>query len=468
MKRLNGYRMMLELIGFVAVIMVSAANAWGAGFLDDFDRPDGEVGNGWSIWTDGGIEPKIVDNEVLIAGQQGRNWRRSGIYRPVDGETRFSFDFKADDQFNVHIELYDQENPDDGIDFYAWPGGPFYYSYRYRVSNEWTGWIQIPGSQMRAGEYNNLVVEQDGTEFTLTLNDQVIGTATKDNIIRIGEVFIGSDAAAGIVGSLHIDNVIIGQTPITDFNADGIVDSKDMWIMYNHMGEDYPLCDIAPQPFGDGIVNSQDLLVLAGYLFPDLVARWRLDEEAGDIALDCIGGNNGTCHGGPVWAPSVGNVGGALVFDGADDYVSAPSILDPVNGAFSAFAWIYGGAPGKVILSQADGTGSGSTWLGINSLDGTFMTGLFGTLESGTVITNLQWHHVGVVYDVDSLHRRLYVDGILSAEDTTVVAGLPSDGGLHIGAGRDLDPASFFLGMIDDVRIYNVALSDEKVEALAK
>ena len=92
----------------------------------------------------------------------------------------------------------------------------------------------------------------------------------------------------------------------------------------------------------------------------------------------------------------------------------------------------------------------------------------FGALVSETVITDVQWHHVGFVYDMDTFHRLLYVDGVLVAEDTTVVSGMPSDGGLHIGASKDLDAASFFSGMIDDVRIYNQALTAEQIEALAK
>ena len=236
MKWLNGYRMSV-LNGAVMVIVLSVVNAWGTGFMDDFNRPDGEVGNGWMIWKDGTIESKIVDNEVLIAGQQGHNWWRSGISRFVEDETRFSFDFKADDSFNVHIQLYDAENPKDMIDFYAWPGGPFSYGYNYYdESNNYigdTGWITIPGSEMIAGQYNNLVVEQNGTEFMLTLNGRVVGTATKNNILRIGEVFIASDAAAGTIGSLHIDNVVIVR-PIVDFNGDGIVDAADMCIMIDH------------------------------------------------------------------------------------------------------------------------------------------------------------------------------------------------------------------------------------------
>ncbi|MBW7992705.1 MAG: hypothetical protein FVQ84_22175, partial [Planctomycetes bacterium] len=52
------------------VLMLSVANAWGAGFLDKFNRPNGDLGNGWGTQTNGTIEVKIVDNEVLIAGNQ--------------------------------------------------------------------------------------------------------------------------------------------------------------------------------------------------------------------------------------------------------------------------------------------------------------------------------------------------------------------------------------------------------------
>jgi len=285
---------------------------------------------------------------------------------------------------------------------------------------------------------------------------------------------------SGRAGGLNNENFWqVRFTPIVDFNGDRKVDIADLQIMVDHWGENYSLCDIGPTPFGDGIVDLKDLAVLTEHFYEDyrLVANWTLDEETGDIAHDCIAGNDGTCHGGPVWAPSAGNVGGALVFTGAEDYISTPFILDPAKGEFSVFAWIYGGAPGQVIISQADtsgtrGTVPGSMWLGISPSGGKLTTGLsdmyFGTLESETIVTDIQWHHVGLVYDLDSLHRRLYVDGVQVAEDTTVVAGVPSDGVLHIGAAQDLGPASFFVGMIDDVRIYNVALSDEEVEALAK
>jgi hypothetical protein len=104
------------------VLMLSAANAWGAGFFDDFDRPDGEVENGWAIQEDGTIEVKIVDNEVLIAGTQGTDWVRSGISRDVVDETRISCDFKANEGLNFHIRI-DDAATSAYCEIYTW-GGP--------------------------------------------------------------------------------------------------------------------------------------------------------------------------------------------------------------------------------------------------------------------------------------------------------------------------------------------------------
>jgi hypothetical protein len=54
------------------------------------------------------------------------------------------------------------------------------------------------------------------------------------------------------------------------------------------------------------------------------------------------------------------------------------------------------------------------------------------------------------------------------AEDTTVVADMLSNGGLRIGASKDLGAGTLFSGFIDDVRIYKQALTTEEIAALAQ
>jgi len=209
----------------------------------------------------------------------------------------------------------------------------------------------------------------------------------------------------------------------------------------------------------------------------DWVAHWALDEPEGDMAYDSAADCDGTLIGDPVWQPDGGKVGGALRFDGIDDYVSTPFILNPGNISFSVTAWIMGGATDQVIVSQADVEGqsaieSGDTWLGISPSDGKLMTGLMsifnGTLESESVVTDGQWHHVGLVYDNTTMKRHLYVDGTEVAVDDSVVAGVQSTAGLYIGAGQTLEAPSFFSGLIDDVRIYTKALTPEEIAALAQ
>jgi len=58
--------------------------------------------------------------------------------------------------------------------------------------------------------------------------------------------------------------------PVVDLNADGIVDSADMCIIVDNWGTDNSLCDIGPMPWGDGVVDVQDLIVLAEHLFEEV------------------------------------------------------------------------------------------------------------------------------------------------------------------------------------------------------
>ncbi|MCP4263282.1 MAG: hypothetical protein GY774_38100 [Planctomycetes bacterium] len=278
------------------VLILSVTNAWGAGFLDDFNRPDGDLENDWATQTNGTIEVTIVDNEVLIAGEQATDWTRSGLSRDAGGETRISFDFKADDSFNVHIRIDDVETAA-FIDFYAWPGGTF--SYAAPEDGSWPGWTAVDGSNMIAGEYNNLVLEQFGTEFMYTLNGVVISTIANAELTIIGNVLISCDSAAGTAGSLHIDNVEIGvvraQTARDPSPENGAI-HPDTWASLNWTPGDFAVThDVY---FSDNLADVEagaeaafqgnqaaDFLVVGfpGFAYPDGLVNgttyyWRIDE----------------------------------------------------------------------------------------------------------------------------------------------------------------------------------------------
>jgi Tol biopolymer transport system component len=273
----------------------------------------------------------------------------------------------------------------------------------------------------------------------------------------------------GGIGDLDIWQAPI--IPIVDFNGDGFIDSADIWIMIDHWGEDYSLCDIGPMPWGDGTVDVQDLILLVEHLFeqvndPTLVAHWPLDETEGMFAADSVGDNDAFVVGGASWQPGSGQVDGALQLDGVSGCAIAGSVLNPADSPFSIFAWVKGGAPGQVVVSQQ----ATANWLAADA-EGNLMTELKGSgrssgpLLSETVITDGQWHRIGLVWD--GSHRTLCVDGIAVAEDTQPsLEG--SQMGLYLGVGKNYAPGTFYSGLIDDIRIYNVALSAEDIEALVQ
>jgi len=72
---------------------------------------------------------------------------------------------------------------------------------------------------------------------------------------------VGDDAS-------HFDLWQVSILPIVDFNADGIVDGLDVCMMLDYWHTDEPLYDIAPMPFGDGIVDVKDLVLISEHLTP--------------------------------------------------------------------------------------------------------------------------------------------------------------------------------------------------------
>lgn len=71
-------------------------------------------------------------------------------------------------------------------------------------------------------------------------------------------------------GSGLMDMWQVSIDPIVDLNGDGIVDADDMCIVVDNWGTDNSLCDIGPMPWGDGVVDVQDLIVLAEHLFEEV------------------------------------------------------------------------------------------------------------------------------------------------------------------------------------------------------
>ena len=138
-------------------------------------------------------------------------------------------------------------------------------------------------------------------------------------------------------------------------------------------------------------------------------------------------------------------------------FLVADHVHNPADGPFSVFAWVKGGAPGQAIVSQT----TGKDWLMADSPDAHLATKIGQSapggqlLHSETIVIDGNWHRVGFVWD--GSNRSLYLDGALVAEDTQSTLA-DCTGGLSIGCGANMALASFWTGLIDDVRIYRRAV----------
>jgi len=195
-----------------------------------------------------------------------------------------------------------------------------------------------------------------------------------------------------------------------------------------------------------------------------LVGYWKFDDENGIVAVDSSGtGNNGTLINGPAW--TTGKVGGALSFDGVDDYVDASDTNLPIgNSSATLSAWIKTTQTGEIYY-LGWGTRSYFSEIVLGMLNNNLTVESFGGSDEGNaVINDGNWHHVVGVWNGGSDVVE-YVDGV----EQTLTSWLGSINIIssgHLNIGRLINSGYYFNGAIDEVRVYNRALSAAEVSAI--
>ncbi|MHC5055496.1 MAG: LamG domain-containing protein [Planctomycetota bacterium] len=198
-----------------------------------------------------------------------------------------------------------------------------------------------------------------------------------------------------------------------------------------------------------------------------LIGHWTLDEGRGTVAMDMSGrGANGTVTGGK-W--SKGRIGGALEFNGVSDCVAVAneSIFD-IRSAITVAAWIKVDSFTKycqAIICKGDTAWRLHRHRITNSL-GFACSGLTGTpiLQGNVSVVDGAWHHVAGVYDGTTMY--LYVDGKLDASAAARGSIAISDAPVHIGDNSERTKRRW-CGAVDDVRVYDRALSAGEIGTLA-
>jgi hypothetical protein len=202
------------------------------------------------------------------------------------------------------------------------------------------------------------------------------------------------------------------------------------------------------------------VLGIAGTASADLIGRWKFDEFSGDVAADSSGnGYDGTIYGGPAWIP--GQNLAALRFDGTNDYVgTGVSLLNNMTD-FSMTGWVSARNPDgsrigvfgqNDLIEMGFNTGSISIW-----------TAPGGTTSTAWTFPNDTWHHVAIVDEGTDM--MIYLDGELAVTGAGSDSYGTSSYPFNIGGGGIWDATgNWFSGAIDDVRLYNHALSEAEIQ----
>jgi hypothetical protein len=170
---------------------------------------------------------------------------------------------------------------------------------------------------------------------------------------------------------------------------------------------------------------------------------------------------------------------GELRLDGTDDYASAPQTSVFVRHAlpFTLMAWVKDDTAGVSlatfhrIVSWYDGTAN--IQLGLGGFVGTTQRGFYlanattGGLAAAVVSAAVPtgWHHVAVTFDGSSTYV-LYLDGAASSLSDATTVGIYTGDATTIYLGQRGDPAGFLVGALDDVRLYDRALTAPVVRAI--
>lgn len=201
---------------------------------------------------------------------------------------------------------------------------------------------------------------------------------------------------------------------------------------------------------------------------PSLVAHWRFDDPPEDGALDSSGrGHHATCDRCPELV--AGMRGGGYRFDASFDEILVVPDHPDFRGEYTIAAWIYAESTIRqiAILSKPFGSGTGNTWQlelledGFVSLSG----GSPHSLTSPGALAPGAWHHVAGRWD--GTEKELFIDGV---EVDEVDATVEYDGhAIYLGGDQNTgDEVLHWDGVLDDLRIYNRALSDSEIAELAQ
>ena len=314
------------------------------------------------------------------------------------------------------------------------------------IGNDVPNGIIATSDPVTTGSWYHVVGTYDGSNARIYINGILEGTQPVTIINRNLDLTIGSSRGEGRFFNGLIDEVTIYNRPLAAEEIMGIYSAGS--------GGKCKGCNGAPA---------------------DLVARWAFNESSGTVTDDLVGSNYGSIYG-ATW--SDGKYGSALSFDGVNDdvHIQKAALWDFGTGSFTVSAWFKsssGGGYMAIIRYDSGYLPSGGWYVGFypgNHVEfvvlGPDRTG-YQVLTDNTYTDNL-WHFVSGVRDGASGKLRIYIDGIPAgaegSDGGSNIIGAGDASQLIIGAGAW--GGQYFMGLIDEITIFDRALSAEEISAI--
>lgn len=216
---------------------------------------------------------------------------------------------------------------------------------------------------------------------------------------------------------------------------------------------------------------------LSGPSFAGTVAHWPFDENGGDTAFDVVGSHHGVL-GGSATLGAQGVSGGAISLDHTTgDLVLMGDVFGFTSGDFSISVWVKTTTtvPESVVVGKhMSGVGVGyfvclNTSAGYGETEKAYFyhsTSPGNAPISTTTVNDGAWHHIVAVYAAGAT-AKIYVDGS-PAEDSGTSSPIGATSAVFMVGGitYGTTPTALFTGLVDDLQLYDHALSDQEVDLL--
>ncbi|MEM7344038.1 MAG: LamG domain-containing protein, partial [Chloroflexota bacterium] len=221
---------------------------------------------------------------------------------------------------------------------------------------------------------------------------------------------------------------------------------------------------------------DQSDVVNNALLFEDLrvdevgspILQLPFEESAGPAFNDISGQENAAlCEADQCpLAQVAGRYGPGLYFDGVSDVLTVDGV-DLANQSFTIASWVKRDAEGRndFIVSQGVDTVNQGLHFGFRANDKFTCAFWDNGLNTTLTYTDSDWHHWACSYDAATNQRIIYRDGVQVAQDTAS-ADYEGSGSLYIGWRIPDNNGNYFAGSMDDVTVYNHALSIDEVADL--